>query len=272
MSTADTKRDPVTDVCVAIARPGYKAKVANALPASIPADRFIRVATTAVQMNPDVVLKGTKASVLTSLIRCAQDGLLPDGKEAALALFGNAAVYLPMIGGFRKKAAEHGFSLTAQVVHAGDDFDYTLGLAPTLTHKPPKLDVERGDPIGAYAVAAHQTHGVFVEVMSKQEIEQVRNSSRAKGSGPWAQWWGEMARKTVARRLFKMLPLGALDERAVSMLRADDETYDLAAAGPLDDLPRVDPSEPEVEEVEGELVDEDEALFQTPQGVTEDRG
>lgn len=252
-TTAVAKRDAVTDVCVTLASDDFKGKLAAALPPGMTVDRFVRVATTAVQLAPDVVTKGTKGSVLTALIRCAQDGLLPDNREAALALFGNQAVYLPMIGGFRKKAAEHNFSLTAQVIHERDGFDYELGLEQTLRHKPAPLGTDRGEPIGAYAVARHPQHGVFVEVMGRDEIERVRAASRAKGSGPWAQWWGEMARKTVARRLFKQLPLGALDDRARGMLEADDRSYE-PSLGPLSDLPEVDPTEDEV--LTGEVVDE----------------
>lgn len=228
MSTAVAKRDAVTDVCVTINSQDFKNKLASGLADSgLSVERFTRVATTALQLNPDVIVKGSKASVLTSLIRCAQDGLLPDGKEAALVLFGANATYMPMVGGLRKIASGYGFSITANVVHKNDAFEYELGLEPTLSHKPPALDVDRGDPIGAYAVAVGPDGRKYVEVMSRGEIEQVRNVSRAKGSGPWTQWPGEMYRKTVARRLFKSLPLGA-DDRTVRVLAADDEGFDLA--------------------------------------------
>src|SRR3546814_3363580 len=47
----------------------------------------------------------------------------------------------------------------------------------------------------------------LVEVRRKSDIEKVRAVSRAKGNGPWVQWWSEMARKTVMRRLSKRLPM-----------------------------------------------------------------
>jgi hypothetical protein len=43
--------------------------------------------------------------------------------------------------------------------------------------------------------------------MSLEEIEKVRKVSRAASNGPWVAWWGEMARKTVMRRLSKRLPM-----------------------------------------------------------------
>jgi len=204
-----------------------------------------RAALTTLQTNPDI-LKGNvnRPSVYTALIRCAQDGLLPDGREAAFVRFGTDVVYQPMIGGFRKRAAEHGFSLVAYVVYSEDDFDYGFGEKPFVNHRPPKLDLVRGEPIGAYAVATDKHGNRYLEVMSKQEIEEVRKSSRAASNGPWVTFWGEMARKTVARRLFKQLPLGAMDERTVGMLEADEIVF-----GPLGDLPHVDPAE-EIVDVE----------------------
>jgi hypothetical protein len=47
----------------------------------------------------------------------------------------------------------------------------------------------------------------LLEVMSLEEIEKVRKVSRAANNGPWVSWWGEMARKTVMRRLSKRLPM-----------------------------------------------------------------
>ena len=253
MSTAVAKRDTMTEVCTTIAG-DLAPKIKQALPAGVDADRFVRVALTAVQQNPDLLKQPVKLNtVYNALVRCASDGLLPDGREAALVRFGDAAQYMPMVGGFLKIAAEHDYRINAQVVYALDDFSYELAPLPTVSHVPPRLGEDRGDPIGAYAIAEHPSFGRFVEVMSRQEVEQVRAASRSKGSGPWAQWWGEMARKTATRRLFKRLPL-ASDERAASVADADDATYDLSP-GPLADLPTIDPSE-EYEPVEGEIMDD----------------
>ena len=41
------------------------------------------------------------------------------------------------------------------------------------------------------------------------DVEKVRQSSKAKDTGPWASWWDEMARKTVIRRIAKRLPSSA---------------------------------------------------------------
>ena len=57
--------------------------------------------------------------------------------------------------------------------------------------------------------------------MSLEQIEKVRSVSRSKEKGPWVDWWDEMARKTVMRRLAKRLPMSTDLEEQVF---AKDET------------------------------------------------
>lgn len=45
--------------------------------------------------------------------------------------------------------------------------------------------------------------------MSLDDVEKVRRSSRAGSFGPWKDWWDEMAKKTVIRRISKRLPSSA---------------------------------------------------------------
>ena len=95
-----------------------------------------------------------------------------------------------------------------------------------MTHKPPKLGTDRGPIIGAYAVAETKDGERSLEVMDKVAVEKVRAASRSKDSGPWVQWWDEMARKTVLRRLSKRLPLSEELERVIER---DNALYDMEA-------------------------------------------
>ena len=202
-----------------------------ALPAHIPAERFARVVMTAVQQNPDL-MKVERRSLFNAAIKAAQDGLLPDGREAALVVYndksrGPIAQYMPMIAGLRKKVRNSGEIATwdAHIVYENDAFEFELGDAPFIRHKPSLID--RGKPIAAYSVAVLKTGEKSREVMSFAEIEKVRNSSKAKNGGPWSQWWEEMARKTVARRHSKVLPMSTdLDD----LIRRDDALYDMEGA------------------------------------------
>lgn len=201
--------------------------VRAALPPHITAQRFVQIAVTAVAQNPDLAA-ADRTSVIRSFIRCAEMGLLPDGREAAIVTFKDnranivKAQPMPMIQGIRKTAAEHGWTLRTDVVYDADDFDYELGLDPYLRHRRPKLGVDRGAVVGVYAVAHHRDGRRLFEVMDKAEVEKVRNRSRSKDRGPWADWYDRMAEKSVGHRLFKKLPLDPADKRVAALLVSDD--------------------------------------------------
>jgi recombination protein RecT len=197
----------------------------------ISVSRFTRIAITAFNENPDLA-KADEGSVFSSLVRCATDGLVPDGREAALVLFGQKAVYMAMVQGLRKIAAEYGWSIVAAVVHENDSFDPDYENARA-NYKPVRLGMDPGNAIGAYAIGQHKDGRQLLEVMNLEEIEAVRATSRAAQSGPWVQWWGEMARKTVVRRLFKSLPLDPKDrERVERVLAAEGEDGIVQLYGP----------------------------------------
>lgn len=187
--------------------------IAAALPAQIPAERFVRTVSTAVQLQPEL-LECDRKSLLLATLRAAHDGLLPDGREGAFVIFKDRkagtkrAQWMPMYQGLLKKVRNSGelASITAEVVYSKDAFDYELGDEPRITHKPALGD--RGKPIAAYAVARLKDGAIYREVMSVEQIERIRAVSRSgdNENGPWVQWWDEQARKTVLRRLSKYLP------------------------------------------------------------------
>lgn len=206
----------------------------HALPSNVPVEKFKNVVLTAANQNPDL-LAADRRSLLGACIKCASDGLIPDGREAALVIFNTkvkrdnreewvqAVQYMPMLGGVLKRARNSGqiAGVSVQVVYQHDDFVQTPDdFDKPLTHRPPKLGTDRGDPIGAYALVKLSDGTVMAEVMDRTQIEKVRQVSRSKDKGPWVAWWGEMARKTVFRRLSKYLPMDAVP--AALMARDDD--------------------------------------------------
>lgn len=242
-----------------------------ALPAQIPVDRFIRTTITAVQMQPQL-LECDRRSLLGACMKAAQDGLLPDGREAALVIFrtkdGPIAQYMPMVGGVLKKIRNSGelASISAHVVYSNDLFDYELGDDEKINHKP-FLGEERGKPIAAYAIAKTKDGAIYREVMSVAEINKVRQVSRAKDkdAGPWVQWWDEMARKTVIRRLAKRLPSSADLEQTLEL---DNEVSGFVQAPAVETTVAVDEEKPargagrlkskiaaEAQPIEAEIVD-----------------
>lgn len=214
-----------------------ESEVAVALPPHIPVERFMRVVMTAVSGNPDL-MNADRRSLFESAMKAAQDGLLPDGRDGALVIF-NAKVkednkdvwikkvqWMPMVGGILKKIRNSGelLSLSAYVVYENDEFQYTLGDEETIVHRP-CLDSNRGDAKLVYAIAKTKDGGIYREIMTLKDVEKVRAVSKTGKFGPWADWWDEMAKKTVIRRLAKRLPMSSdLDD----LIRRDDELYDFS--------------------------------------------
>lgn len=219
--------DPVKALTAELNSDAIRAQLTRALPAHVPPDKFIRVLMTAVSKNPDLAT-ADRPSLYNSCVECAADGLMPNGKEAALVIFNTKVKkdgkdvwvkkvqYMPMIRGLYKLARNSGEigTVAAHVVYERDTFEFSYGFDLHLRHIP-HLSEDRGRPVAVYAAATLKDGERDLEVMSVQEVERVRAVSRSKGAGPWTQWWDEMARKTVARRLLKRLPVSEDVERAI---------------------------------------------------------
>lgn len=251
--------------------PEFKA----ALPSHVSVEKFSRVAMTAIQNTP-ALANADRRSLFGAFVRLAQDGLLPDGREAAIVMFDNKAQAMPMIAGILKKIRQSGevAKVSAQVVYANDKFIVKYGFDEDVEHIPPALNEPRGEPIGAYATAVLKDGSQLLEVMSLEQINDVRKVSRASGNGPWVTWFGEMARKTVMRRLSKRLPMStdledeifSRDETMRGNLHAIDVEAEPPKSAPVSRLDAIEhqiepPAEsPEIEEqaeeIEAEIVDQ----------------
>lgn len=207
-------------------------EISKVLPSHVNPERFMRVVVTALTQNP-ALRTADRRSLLTAAVKAATDGLLPDGREGAFVPFWdkrkklNVVQWMPMIGGVLKKIRNSGKlqSIACNAVYQADQFRYWIDdLGEHLTHEPATLAVDRGGMIGVYAVAKTKDGGTYIEVMSRLQVEQVRAVSKAAGAGPWVDWYDEMARKTVTRRLAKRLPMSTDVE---ALFEHDNETYDL---------------------------------------------
>jgi len=92
----------------------------------------------------------------------------------------------------------------AEIVHQNDTFEY-LGVDVKPSHRFNPFDENRGKIVGVYCIAKLATGGYLTDVMNHRQIEQVRGTSMAK-SGPWVDWFDEMAKKTVIKRASKTWP------------------------------------------------------------------
>lgn len=206
----------------------------NALPANIAPERFTRTVMTAVQLNMDL-LAADRQSLWNASLKAASDGLIPDGREAALVVFGGKVQYLPMVGGLLKRFRNSGAfkSLSVGIVREGEQFEYWIDEhGEHMRHVPGDGE---GKPIKAYAMAETLQGGVMIRVMNEKEINKRKNASRSKNSPLWSEWAEEAWMKTVLRNLAKRLPMSSDVE---DLIRRDDEDYDFNKPQQVAESPR----------------------------------
>lgn len=187
---------------------------------------FLETCRRSLMRDPELI-NCDPGSFIQAALNCAADGLVPDGRKAAIVRFKGAAQYMPMYQGLLDVAYRTGLflSIAAHPVYEGDEFDYDMGDTPFIRHKRP-LESTSTKIIGAYAIAKAVNGGVFREVMSAADLAKVRAVSRAT-KGPNVDWPGEMARKAPVRRMWKFLPkTPAMDRVAIH----DDASYEPSAS------------------------------------------
>jgi recombination protein RecT len=231
---------------------------AAALPKHLSAERFTRVALTALTRTPKLN-ECTQASFFKCLLELSSFGLEPDGRRAHLIPYrnnkaGNTECTLIVdYKGLVELAMRSGLVSTihADVVCENDVFEYNVG---EITKHAIDWRKPRGQAYAAYAVCVFKDGTKKCEVMSTEEIESIRKRSRAGNAGPWVTDWNEMAKKTVFRRLSKWLPLSADFRDAVEK---DDDVIDVVCqpskTANLDNLADELCADQDVETVEEDL-------------------
>lgn len=95
----------------------------------------------------------------------------------------------------------------AKVVRQGDFFmEEVDGCKQNVQYRPKPFSNEQ--MIGAFAIVVFEDGSMMYDTMSSEDIENVRNTySKAKDSKAWKSSTGEMYKKTVLRRLCKLIDL-----------------------------------------------------------------
>lgn len=188
-------------------------QIAKALPKALEPERFTRIVLTAISSNPKLQ-ECTPQSFLGAMMQAAQLGLEPNTPlgQSYLIPYKNKGVmeasfqlgYQGMLT-LAYRTGEYK-DIYAHTVYEGDVFEYELGLEPKLVHKPAMIN--RGKPIAYYAVYHLKNGGYGMTVMSYDDVVQHRNqySKASGGSGPWANNFDSMAKKTVLKQLLKYAP------------------------------------------------------------------
>jgi len=262
MSSLPVKADRLREFGVAIGQRLNMYK--EVLPPRANAKRLLRSVLMAMQQNPDLV-ECTPDSIFASVMRAAMLGLEVGGTYggAWLVPFRNKsnkkeAQLIPDYRGLEKLARQSGevASIRAVCVYNGEAFAVVGGTNPSIEHTiDPTVSRTDDDIVAVYAVAHFTAVGAppQFEVLSREQIAKVRNSSRGKNALMWTQWWGEGAKKTAVRRLCKHLPQSP--QMMAAMAIEDAAESDKPAVIPVADdwslppeLPPPDDAAPDTEE------------------------
>ena len=187
-------------------------KDAGALPAGFNPLRFKQNAMTVLSdTNGLEKLQGNEYSLARTIMKGAYLGLDFFNKECYCIIYGNKAEFQTDYKGEIKLAKKYSINpvkdIYAKLVREGDDFEeYIKDGHQTINFKPKSFN--NGEIIGAFAVCLFQDGGMIYEAMSKEEIEEVRKNYSKVPNGPsWTKSKGEMYKKTVLRRLCKLIEL-----------------------------------------------------------------
>lgn len=192
-------------------------------------ERFGQMTVMALQSNPKLN-ECDRPSLFMELVKCARMGLVPDGNEAAIVPYRKTPKLLPMVWGLHKLVKQSGEinSLLADLVYENDVFKYGRNQHGTIFEHIPEILGNRGELVGAYAVAYMKEGPLEVEFMNEGDLAKVR--SMAGDNSAWAGIWkSEMQKKAVLKRLMKRLPKTThMDE----FIRADNQHYVIRDAEP----------------------------------------
>ncbi|MDR0580914.1 MAG: recombinase RecT [Holosporaceae bacterium] len=194
-------------------------RIRTAILKSTDAERFLLLAKIAINNSPRLQ-ECDGASTLSCLVKAAQLGLYIGFCDAYLVPYKTTCTLQIGYQGMLKLLYRSGMtSMKANVVYENDQFEYVDGTESKIVHK--RAFGDRKNFVCAYAIA--QT-GEFtqIEIMDKREIDFIRSRSKAAQDMPWRDFYDEMAKKTVIKRLFKRLPQENFDPSVIEAIRSDD--------------------------------------------------
>jgi len=170
--------------------------------------------------------------------------LIPYGKEATLIIDYKGLVELIRRSG-------DVVSIRSETVCEKDEFEWTNG---EVKHSVNWRE-DRGKMQAVYAEAIMKSGEKQTATMTMAEVEAIRKRSRAGSSGPWVTDFPEMAKKTVVRRLSKMLPLSS--EIMDHVTKDDDQFKAMRNVTPAEMNPFAQKltveTEAELEQIEDEM-------------------
>lgn len=233
-------------------------KQVDALPSDFNKQRFMQNCMTVLQDGQADFTKCDSSSLVRTLLKGAFLSLDFFAGECYAIPYGTNVQFQTDYKGEIKLAKKYSRNpikdVYAKVVREGDEFEeYIENGVQTVNFRPKTFN--DGEIIGAFAVCLYKDGSMIYDTMSKADIEQTRKAfSKASNSKAWTQSYGEMCKKTVLRRLCKLIDL---DFDSVEQRKAfeDGSAFDVKSDSQKEVTKAVDPFEEPTEEPES-LADE----------------
>jgi recombination protein RecT len=252
-----------------------KEQFQQVLPRWMNADRFLRVAGSAIVRNPRLQ-ECTPQSILVALMQAAQLGLEPVLGRAHLIPYKNnktGAYEVQFQVGYQgfidlAERTDKFSGITAHCVYEHDVFDIELGTVETIKHKP--AEGERGALKGCYTVWSRKDGRKSFSYLTISEIyRKFRSRSMAfnyaeKGSkdSPWHTDPDEMAKKSMIKHHAKMEPAAIEVMDAVEFDNASELGTPIAFFDDLQTAKAIEEASPEraAEDIDKEFYDKAEGM------------
>tara|TARA_Y100000034_G_scaffold45691_1_gene56137 strand:+ start:107 stop:976 length:870 start_codon:yes stop_codon:yes gene_type:complete len=241
---SNTELETVRGGKIAKALIDHRSDLLEMVPDHIDGERFLRVLTSEIKRNPAL-----KDCSLGSLFDCAVEAArlgLDVGAHARqfhmvpFKVKGQMTA-TPIIDyrGLIALAMQNGAaSVSAELVHDSDSFTMLEQDGATyVEHRfnPLASSDDRGRVVGGYCKIVRDNGTVRYATMTREDIDQVRNASRAKNAMAWSDWWGEMAKKTIIRRALKTENLNPATRAFIA--KADEAEIDFGNRRTIDARP-----------------------------------
>lgn len=209
---------------------------------------------TCAQQHPMEFVNALKNVALTG------STLNPTLKQGYLVPFKGKITFMPSYMGLVDLLVNNGLvrKVEAHPVFKGEEFVVKHGTGGGIFHKPnPWGRRDKDNLLGCYYFAVLTDGTELFDTMSREEIDTIKGrspSAKTDKSSPWDTDYLEMAKKTLVRRAFKMIPKRGISEDKVKAIDAvfdyDEKVEQSWIAEQRQSSPKRDPFEEDEVEYE----------------------
>lgn len=195
------------------------------LPSGFNKERFVLNAVSLLNEKPELQKYGA-AQLKLGLMKAAVMDVDAFRGECWLIPYGQQLQFQMSFKGCKKVAKKYSVrpikDISAEIVREGDVFEKQVtDDNTTFVFKPKPFN--DGPIIGVFAYVQYEDGKCFVEELSKKDIDMVKSKSKSGSSGPWRDFYDQMAKKVAIKRLTKNIELDFENAEQIGIFKEDGE-------------------------------------------------